>query len=360
MKAKLLFGLLVSMMVVLTSLSACDKSTSSVSKPIEIIFCHSMPAQAPAAKVFKRWGDMIEQKSGDRVEFIYYWSNSLLSSDEAIKGVKVGTADVTSVFSATQNYMPLTYNIMYMPFMGYPSMTEGTEIYEQLYNKFQVLRDEFKGLKRLSSRMYAAVQIHTADKMVKLPSDLKGVKVACTTAGQMAMLVDMLGGAPVHMPTADMSMALNSGIVGGWFDHFPAIKVFGALTNLPHHTIMGEGGISMGLASLIMNPATFNKLPSDIQKIFEETSAWLSQELIRVDKIEIEAAMNKAKELDHTFVYLTPEEIELWSDAAIPLHQQWIAEMEAEGKPAKAIYDEARRLIKEYDKKRDTIIAEVG
>lgn len=348
MKRRLLSGLFVFMAVVLLSSITFTTSAAAASKPKEIIFCHAMPEPAPAAQAFVRWGDMIEKKSGGRVKFIYYWSNTLLPSAEAIKGVKVGTADASSVFSATANYMPLTYGIMYMPFMGYPSMKAGGEIYEELYKKFKVLRDEFKGIKRLSSRMYAAVQIHTADRLVKAPSDMRGLKVACTTAGQMAFMVDMLGGAPVQVHVADINMSLTSGVVNAWFDHFPAVKVFGAIPKLRYHTILGEGGISMGLASLIMSPKTFDSLPSDVQKIVEEASVWVADELIKVDKGEIERAMKQAKELDHTFTYLTPEEIQLWKDAAVPLHEKWINDMEAKGKPARAIYEEAKRLIADY------------
>lgn len=350
MGKKLLCGFLVFMVSALLISFTFAVTASAASKPIEIIFCHAMPEPAPAAQAFVRWGNMIEEKSGGRVKFIYYWSNTLLPSAEAIKGVKIGTADSSSVFSATQNYMPLTYGIMYMPFMGYPSMEAGGEIYEELYKKFKALRDEFNGLKRLSSRMYAAVQIHTANRAIRVPSDMKGLKVACTTAGQMAIMVDMLGGAPVQVHVADINMSLTSGVVNAWFDHWPAVKVFGAIPKLPYHTILGEGGISMGLASLIMNPKTFDSLPPDVQKIVEEASLWVADEIIKVDKGEIETAMNTAKELNHTFIYLSPDEIQLWKDAAIPLHKKWIDEMEGKGKPARAIYEEATRLIKEYSK----------
>jgi hypothetical protein len=44
----------------------------------------------------------------------------------------------------------------------------------------------------------------------------------------------------------------------------------------------------------------------------------------------------------------TPEEMQLWRQAVKPVHQKWIADNEAKGLPAKAIYQEAKRLIKEY------------
>jgi TRAP-type C4-dicarboxylate transport system substrate-binding protein len=344
MKKVFILGLLVCLLVAIPYMTACAQS----SKPIEVIYAGALPAQSPPAKVFKKWGDMIEEKSGGRVKIIYYWSNTLLTTPQAVKGVRKGVADVTSTFAGLEDYMPLSYNIMFLPFMGYPSMAEGAKIYEQLYDKFEAIRDEYSGLKRLYSRCYAAIQIHTSKKVIKVPSDLKGVKIACSTSGSIGELVKVLGGAPIQVHVADMNMALNTGVAEGWIQHFPAVQVFGAMPMLPYHTMLGEGGISMGVESMIMNFDSFNRLPDDIKKIVEEVSSWCGEELMKTDEGVIKWAMGEAKKLNHTFTSLTPEEIKLWSEFAKPLHQKWITQMEAKGKPAKAIYQESKRLIKEY------------
>ena len=104
MKRKSEIVLLSIILVSLLCTVSSAESAATSSKPKEIIFCHALPAQSPAANVFKRWGTMIEERSEGRVKFVYYWSNSLLPSAEAIRGVKVGTADVTASFSATEKY----------------------------------------------------------------------------------------------------------------------------------------------------------------------------------------------------------------------------------------------------------------
>jgi TRAP-type C4-dicarboxylate transport system substrate-binding protein len=349
MKTKLFLGLL-AIVLVAPLYFATRGESAPISKPIEIIFSSSLPAQAPAAKVQHKWGEVIEQKSGGRLKFIYYWSNTLMPHAEFVKGVRTGVADVAPIWAGTQDYMPLSYNIMYLPFMGYPSMQAGAKIYEQLYNKFPALRDEFAGLRRLGSRLYPPVQINTTKKVVRGPSDLKGAKIAIVGGGKISTLVKSMGGAPVEISVGDINLSLSTGVVEGWVEHFPAVMVFGAMPKLPYHTVLGEGGISMGLQSLVMNPKTFDKLPPDVQKVVEETSVWWAEESMKLDIGEIERAVNAGKELKHTFTYLTPQEVQVWAHSATELHEKWIAEMESKGKPAKAIYEEAKRLIKEYPK----------
>jgi TRAP-type C4-dicarboxylate transport system substrate-binding protein len=57
-----------------------------------------------------------------------------------------------------------------------------------------------------------------------------------------------------------------------------------------------------------------------------------------------------AKEMGHQIYQPTAEEMKLWRQAVQPVHEKWIADTEAKGLPARAVYEEAKRLIKEYGK----------
>ena len=348
MKKSLLLSLSVLMLGASFGFMASDGWAATSSKPMELIFSSSLPPQSPAAKLLVKWMETIEQKSGGRVKFVPYWGTTLLPSAEAIKGVIAGTADVAPVSAGTQDYLPLSYNITYLPFMGYPSMKAGMKIYTQLYGKFPAIRDEFTGLKWLASRVMPPAQIHTAKKAVRVPSDLKGMKIALFGGGRLSQFVKSIGAAPVDVPLSELNMALSTGVVEGLIDHFPTVNIFGLMPALSYHTVLGEGGISMLLWSLVMNAKTFDKLPPDVQKIVEETSIGWAEESTRVDIGEIDRAVNKAKELKQTVTYATDQELKMWATNASETHQNWISEMQSKGKPAKAIYEEAARLIKEY------------
>ena len=97
-----------------------------------------------------------------------------------------------------------------------------------------------------------------------------------------------------------------------------------------------------------MNEATWNKLSPEVQQIvIEETELWV-ENAATMGQEQILVTMQEAEDLDHTFIELTPAEIQEWADLASGLHDKWIAEAEAEGIPAQEIYDEAKRLIEAY------------
>jgi TRAP-type transport system periplasmic protein len=341
----------VAIAVLIFFVSAVHAQTSG--KPIEIIFSHTSPASSGIGKMAKAWGDMIEQKSGGRVKFIYYWAGTLVPIAEQVKGVKMGTADAAQLGPLSiASYMPLSYSVPYLPFMGLPSMTEGTKIWWELYNKFPALKNEWADVKLLASRMMPPDQIHTTKKLVKMPGDVKGMKLAISSA-LISKVITAQGGAATPIPPTDIAVSLSTNVVEGWINHFPVAMIFGTLPSFKYHLVVGTNdyaGIDAGMDQLIMNKDKWNKLPADIQKIVEEASAWYQEETIKMDMAEIQKAMNVCKEAKHTITYLTVQELKAWHDAAVPIHQQWIADNEAKGKPAKAIYEEYKKLIQQTTK----------
>lgn len=195
-------------------------------------------------------------------------------------------------------------------------------------------------------------QIHTTKKMVKVPDDVKGMKLAISSA-LISKVITAEGGAATPIPPTDIAISLSTNVVEGWINHFPVAMIFGTLPSFKYHLVVGANdyaGIDAGMDQLIINKDKWSKLPADIQKIFEEEGAWYQEETIKMDMGEIQKAVNVCKEAKHTITYLTPAELKMWHDAAVPIHQQWIADNEAKGKPAKAIYEEYKKLIQKYSK----------
>jgi TRAP-type C4-dicarboxylate transport system substrate-binding protein len=349
MKRNLVISLAVLVVFILSLVAAYAQQAPT--KPIELIFSHTSPAVSGIGKMAKAWGDMIEQKSGGRVKFVYYWAGTLVPIAEQVKGIKTGTTDAAQLGPLSiASYMPISYSVPYLPFLGFPSMTAGTKIWWELYDKFPAIKNEWADVKLLASRMMPPDQIHTTRKMVKVPADVRGMKLAISSA-LISKVITQQGGAATPIPPTDIAVSLSTNVVEGWINHFPVAMIFGTLPSFKHHLVVGSNdytGIDAGMDQIIVNKDKWAQLPADIQKIFEEASAWYQEETIKMDMAEIQKAMNVAKDAKHTISYLTPEELKMWADAAAPVHQEWIADNEAKGRPAKAIYEEVKKLIQQH------------
>jgi len=338
---------IIAMFATLTFVPAFAEKPAS-SKVIELSFAHTIPPVVPIAKVYQQWAQMISDKSGGKVKINFYWSESLLKASELYRGVQTGQADMAYyVIGLDYGLMPLNM-FTKLGFMGYPSMEAGTEIYQKIWDKFPGIRDELKGVKVMAARMSPGYHLSFPNKEVRVPADIKGMKIISSGAGLAAELATM-GAAPMDVKVGDMYMSMERGLAEGICAHFPVLHAFGVLPVVNYHTMFGSGAV-FSIDNVLMNLKTWNSLPPDIQKIFEDLSPWLGQGIIKGDNGYIAMVIGKAKEMGHTFITPTPAEMALWREAVQPVHDKWIADAEAKGLPAKAVYEEAKKLIKQYTK----------
>ena len=316
------------------------------SAEFELSFTHTIPPVIPMAKVYEAWAKQIESKSNGRVKINFYWSESLLKASEFYRGVQTGQTDITYyVIGLDWGLTPLNLFVK-LGFMGFPSVQIGTEIYKELLVKFPQLEQELKGVKLLAPRMGPPYHLHFVNKKVRTPADLKGMKVISVGAS-LAKELAVMGAAPMDIKVGDLYMSLERGLAEGISAHIPILHGFGILELVPNHVLF-EGGAAMGPDMILFNLKSWNKLPKDIQKIFEDSSFSLAQNLIMADVGYENMIRGKMVELKHDIYTPSEAEMVLWRKAVQPEHEQWIEETEAKGLPARALYNETKRLIAQY------------
>lgn len=290
--------------------------------------------------------DLITERTGGKVKFTTYWANALIPDREAWTGMLAGVCDMLH-WVASEDYQPLNQGIMSMPFIGWPSMEVGSEINMKLLEKYPEMLEEFKGAEIITIKMMPPNQLHMVKKAVKYPGHLKGMKII--TMGALAEFVDSVGAAPLDIIPADYYTSLNAGLADGIFNHFPVVSVFGCLPLFNYHTIFGDGGVSMLPFGVVMNPDSWSKLTPDVQKIIKDTAyeIWYVKGF-EIEYSEINKYTSQATEEGHQMTFLTLDEIKQWQDAAQPLQDEWIFELEAEGYPARDIFNDSRQMIAEY------------
>ena len=335
-------------LMALASVLPFSSSAQAADKVYELSFSHTIPPVIPLAKVYEAWAKQLEERSGGRVKINFYWSESLLKASEFYRGVQTGQTDITYyALGLDYGLMPLNM-FTKLAFLGYPDKETGSEIYQEIFDKFPEIQAEFKGVKMMAARMGPAYQLHFIDKQVHVPADIKGMKLI-SVGGSLAKEMAHMGAAPMDVKVGDLYMSLERGLAEGASCHVPILHAFGILDLLKYHLLF-KGGAAMGPDMLLVNLKTWESLPPDIQKIFDDLSPWLAGELIKADNGYEMMVLGKAKEAGHTLYTPTPEELQQWKDAVQPVHDKWIEENEAKGLPARAVYEEAKRLIAERTK----------
>ena len=322
----------------------------AVAKVIKLTVNDHNPPFSPPGKAIDAWVKAVNEQGAGKIELTVFHGGALLSGEEAYRGAQTGVCDIAHYAIDAREGFVLNL-VMALPFMGWPGQHEAEDIYRDLLDYSKEMRAEWEGVTVLSFMMMPPTHIHMAKKVVVTPDDLKGEKIM----GAEYMLnasMEAAGATPVHLDIGDMAPSLQTGLIDGIMNHFPVLKVFGALELTKTHTVFGDGGISITPMFVIMNTKVFNSLPPDLQKLLKDTANSVWYKTFReLDTADIVNSVKLCKDWGHTFTYLTPQQIKVWYDLVKgPVHDRWIQDAENKGLPAKKVYNKALKLIKDYKK----------
>ena len=259
-KAFLAIGL-VSLVMLFATLKP---SYGAPAKPIELKFSmwnslqHSMYVEvyAPLAKE-------LEERSKGRVKLVFYPGEALGRTKDHYDLVVRGIADMGPfIHGMTPGRFPLA-GVMELP-IGVPSGKIGSRVIWELYEKY--MKQEYQGVKILQLKTNEPGQIQMGKKLVKSLADMKGLRLRSPGPQQTALL-RAWGVSPLQIQVTDLYDALQKGMADGALLPFSAIQDFNLFDVLKCHTVSNSYVMTAGLA---MNLKTWNKLPPDIQKIFDE------------------------------------------------------------------------------------------
>ena len=311
----------------------------------ELKFTTTVPDLSGLGRAQKAWIEKCERDAGGKLKIVPYWSNSLLKPREIFRGALDGQADLCYWVPVIELGLMRLNTIMWLPMMGWPSEWAQSTIYPQLLEKFPQLKAEYRGLMIYGISAITPAHISTRGKEVRVPSDLKGIKISPANP-EIAKMVIASGGAPVNLVVSDWYTSLERGVTEGFMNAFGALMAFKCMELLKYHALIEPGGLAMNPHFLLINPDNWKKIPPDIQKVLKDNEAFYTESCINGVLGEQNWAFGYAKKNGHTIVKLTPAEVKLWQQLAQPVHDEWLSKNAAKG--AKEIYAEAKRLISEY------------
>jgi TRAP-type C4-dicarboxylate transport system substrate-binding protein len=311
----------------------------------ELKFTTTVPDVSLLGRAQKAWIEKCERESGGRLKIIPYWSNSLFKPREIFRGALDGQADLCYWVPVIElGLMPLN-SFAWLPMMGWPSNWAQSSIYPQLLEKFPQLKAEYRGLMVYGISSMTASHINTLKKEVRVPADLKGVKITPATE-EIAQMIMAAGGSPVNLVVSDWYTSAEKGVTTGFINAFGALMAFRVMELLKFHALVEPGGFAMNPHLLLINPENWKKIPPDVQKVLKDNESFYIEQCNNGVLMEGKMALDYAAKNGHTTVRLTPAEYGQWADLAQPIHEAWLKKNVAKG--AKEIYDTAKKMIVEY------------
>ncbi len=336
--------------VALAAMAATTLAGSALAQQTVTLRLHQFlpPSATIPARAIAPWAKKIEAESGGRIKVQLFHSMSMGGTPpQLFDQARNGVVDLTWT---VLGYTPGRFNkseVFELPFMS-GQAEPASRAFHEYVEKFAA--EEFKDVKLLAAHTHGPGLFHTKDPVTGLES-LRGMKVRGGSRVISNMLAK-LGATPVGMPVPAVTDALTKGTIAGTtipWEVTPSLRIAELVKN--HTTFAGPTGLFTQTFALVMNRASYDKLPADLKAVIDknsgvETAAFFGRAMDDGDK----AGLEVAKKAGNNIVTLDAAETKRWQTAAVAVEADWIKEVQGKNIDGAKLVSEARALIAKHNK----------
>ncbi|MEO3385122.1 TRAP transporter substrate-binding protein [Mesorhizobium sp. CAU 1741] len=306
-----------------------------------------LPPQATIpAKALVPWAEKVMAESDGRIKVEKYDTMALGGTPpQLVDQVSDGVVDlIWTVIGYTPGRFPST-EAFELPFF----MTTG-EATSKAFHEYceKHCTEEFAGMKVIAWHAHGPGLIHSKNPVNTL-EDMQGLKIRGGSRVINQML-EALGATPVGMPVPAVSEALSKGVIDATtipWEVTPSLRVSELVTN--HTGFSGANGLYTQTFVFAMNQASYDALPDDLKAVIDANSGIEAAAMFGKVMDDGDAAGLKiAQDRNNNIVELDEAETQRWKDAATPIIDAWIEEMNGKGLDAEALVAEAQELIAKH------------
>lgn len=330
-----------------SSNNSSDSSNANNDEKIVLKFAGGLPETHILYKgVEKVFMDRVTELTNGQVQFEHYPSEQLGKSADLLGLAADGVADI-AFFSPGYNpsVMPISSALYAMPGL-YENSVDISSVVHNLTKQSPILESDFlrNGVRPLMTVFTPSYGIFTTDKVVKVPSDLKGLKLKAA-GGVTNEALSYLGANPVTIPVGDLFSSLERKVVNGMHSYYQDVVVFNLEDLLNHATVdISFGGSGPGYA---ISEKKFQSLPEHVQNaILQAADEVVESGAKTYDEVTREAR-EQAKDRV-VITELTEEEHAQWQEAFKEFNEIWVSKQSDDFKKA---YEMLTKALEEQKNK---------
>jgi len=317
--------------------------------PITLKFSDPSPDGQCRTIAYKKWGDWLEERTGNKIKFEWYWAQSLAKARDNVDATKGGLADMStnSSFGYHKSLFPI-WQFSELLFLGPADHGAHAWTVKELYETIPVLREE---LDKAGLKIIGIVGAHATHFMSRKPirklEDFKGLRIRAF--GPMGDWLKSVGSAPVGLTIYETYEAMQKGTVDAT-QTYMYINVPYKLHEVSKYAIVP--GIQNITVSMFMNKDLWEKLPKDVKEVFEK-EAWTKLCELAIkgydDDYNKSAAELKANGIE--FIEIPRAEMARWRKSAQePVIDKWLDNMKKMGVDGQMILDKYDEVYKKYER----------
>ena len=286
----------------------------------------------------------LEHQFGGRLKFDRYFGQSLHGLVDGWKALRAGLVDITQIYHIHNQGAFSLFHADGLPFLT-NNVVVATQLMEEMYPKYFKKEVENQQV-HLGWIPHFDVQGLICTTPIRRLEDLRGKRIMGFGGEVMRNTLIALGATPVAIPTPDVFIGLQRGVVDGvaWAVGSMIPWRFHEVAKYVTVTGMSNTAISYGI-----NKKTFANLSNDMQKElyykFRLAGNHMSEGYTKLEDRGFEGLKAAGIEI----IILDPEEKKRWVEAGDTVWDRFIADNEKKGRPARQFAEDFRAAAAKYN-----------
>ncbi len=299
------------------------------------------PAHGLHTDFMEPWAREIEAKTQGAVAVqLSPGTSALGQAQNQLDQVRNGIVDIAFGICGLPRGRMTRSTIVEMPLLV-TRAEAGSRALWNLYPK--MLGADYAGVKPLVLMTHNGGLIHTRDKRIATPEDLRGLRIR-TPSPTVSMMLEFLGASPVGMPPGQVYENMQRGVLDGAAFPWDPVRAFKLGEVSKFHC---EAGLYTAAFWFGMNDRKYQSLPADIRRVIDQSSgpALLAKVQGWWDTWDA-AGKATAVARGNTIVTLSREQRGQWERTLVPLFNKAMIDFEKQGVPdARDLYIAMQREV---------------
>ncbi|MFC1819845.1 TRAP transporter substrate-binding protein [Thermodesulfobacteriota bacterium] len=312
-------------------------------KPIMIRYGSNFHAKHVYTNGDLEYQAKIIKETNGRVKFRNYWGNTLTSAREAYEDIAKGVVDLAYFSqSYSKNAGPIVKRTTGW-YYGVTDFETNLKIFKEVHPKYPEWVAEYNRIKPLGYSVGLHYQL-----MSKVPirsiADMKGLQFKGTST--YVKVLTNLGAVAQSVPMSEVYIALQKGIIDGCMAPYETLKTFRfgeVVKSVTQSPIITGAYISRG-----MNLDFWNKLPPDVQKVFEDNMTEWALISMKHGRGADQGGIDFAKGKGVEFFKFSKSDFDKFGEVIAQTCVDMAKNLDKRGLPGTAIYKDIRAAAKKY------------
>ena len=288
-------------------------------QPIVIKFSHVVALDTPKGKGAEYFKKLAEERTKGRVKVEVYPNSQLYKDGEEMEALQLGSVQMLA--PSVAKFGPLgarEFEVFDLPYI-FDSFAELHKVTDGPVGKKLFKKLETKNITGLAF-WDNGFKDFSANRALKVPGDVKGLKMRIQSSNVLDAEIRALGGLPQKMAFSEVYQGLQTGVVDGTENppsNFYTQKMHEVQKFL---TLTDHGVIEY---AVIANKPFWDGLPADIRATLEgamKDATKFANDIAKKENDDALAAGKKSGKTEN--IALTPEQKAEWKKALMPVHRE--------------------------------------